>query len=279
MDESRLAALGYDPIRPQLQRIDALTTTSEFARESGYLSATDIGGPFNGTLALDSADSTAIVVNLSQSGILLPGREYYLSQEPRYVDVREKYVGYLNQIFSLTAATNPEGDARWRDRAGDRTGQGAVVTGRQPGSDARSRIASRSTSCSASYGIRLAAWAKPQGIERARYVMLAQPSFFRRFAELVATHAARHLESVDRRPLHHRGGAVSQHAFESARFDFFGLELSGQEKPRLRWRRGVSLVSGYLGDAVGRLYVKKHFPATARARVQRITDNVVAAFQ
>ena len=123
------------------------------------------------------------------------------------------------------------------------------------------------------------AWANPQGIERARYVMVAQPSFFRRFAELVATTpldtwkawmAARYITAA---------APYLSMPFETARFDFFGLELSGQEKPRLRWRRGVSLVSGYMGDALGRLYVKKHFPATARARVQRITDNVIAAFR
>jgi putative endopeptidase len=279
MDESRLAALGYDPIRPQLQRIDTLTTTSEFAREAGHLSATDIGGPFNGSLANDSADSTAIVVNLSQSGILLPGREYYLSQEPRYVDVRKKYVSYLNQIFTLTGRDNAEGDAL-----------AVIALETQLAAAQWSEADSRDPSKIANLftlerlqrelpGFDWQAWAKPQGIERASYLVLAQPSFFRRFAQLVANTplntwkawiAARYITAA---------APYLSSPFESARFDFFGLELSGQEKPRLRWRRGVSLVSGYLGDAVGRLYVKKHFPATARARVQKITDNVVAAFR
>ena len=279
MDEARLAALGYDPIRPQLQRIDALTTTTEFARESGHLSATDIGGPFNGTLAQDSADPTAIVVNLSQSGILLPGREYYLSPDTRYVDVRKKYVSYLTLIFTLTGRRDPEGEAR------------AVIDletllAAAQWSEADSRDPIKTTNLYTLErlqrelpGFDWLAWAKPQGIDRASYLVLAQPSFFHHFAQLAAKTpldtwkawlAARYITAA---------APYLSRPFETARFDFFGLELSGQEKPRLRWRRGVSLVSGYLGDAVGRLYVKTYFPATARARVQKITDNVVASFR
>ena len=183
---------------------------------------------------------------------MLPGREYYLSPDARYVDVRAKYVDYLRLIFSLTNRANPEADARGVIALETELAKAAVVSGRQPRSARRPRIASRSTSCSASSpGFDWRAWAKPQGIERARYVMLAQPSFFRRFAELVATTpldtwkawmAARYITAA---------APYLSMPFETARFDFFGLELSGQEKPRLRWRRGVSLVSGYLGDAVG----------------------------
>ena len=278
-DEARLAALGFDPIKPQLQQIDALNTTSEFARESGYLAANDSAGPFDASLALDSADSTAIVVNLSQSGILLPGREYYLAGDARYVDVRAKYVDYLRLIFSLTNRANPEADAR-----GVMALETELARAQWSQADSRdpTKTANRFTLDQLQReftGFDWRAWAKPQGIERARYVMLAQPSFFRRFAELVATTpldtwkawmAARYITAA---------APYLSMPFETARFDFFGLELSGQEKPRLRWRRGVSLVSGYMGDALGRLYVKKHFPSTARARVQRITDNVIAAFR
>ena len=62
--------------------------------------------------------------------------------------------------------------------------------------------------------------------------------------------------------------------FDNARFDFFGSVVTGQELPRARWKRGVSMVNGYLGDALGKLYVEKHFPQDARVRVQKILANV-----
>jgi putative endopeptidase len=279
MDDARLAALGYEPIRPQLNRIDALKTTGEFAREAGLLSANDAGGPFNASLALDATDPTAIVVNLSQSGILLPERDYYISTDPRYVDVRSKYSEYLTLIFRLTGRQDPRGDARavieleielakaqWpeADSKDPRKTANRFVLDRLPGEFP---------------GFDWHAWARPQGIERARYVVLAQPSFFRRFAELVTARpldtwkawlAARYITAA---------APFLSKPFEDARFDFFGRELSGQEVPRFRWRRGVSLVNGYLGDAVGRIYVRKHFPPAARSRVQKITANVIAAFR
>jgi predicted metalloendopeptidase len=279
MDEAHLARLGFDPIRPQLKRIDALTTTVEFAREAGQLSATDAGGPFEASLAVDAGDPGAIVVNLSQSGIMLPGREYYLSADARYVEVRSKYLDYLGRIFELTGRAHPDADARavlYLDTELARS-HWSEADSRDPTKTANRFVLDR---LPVEFpGFNWHAWARPQGIDRARFVVLAQPSFFRRFAQLVteapldawkAWLAARYITAA---------APFLSKPFEDARFDFFGRELSGQEEPRLRWRRAVSLVSGYLGDAVGRLYVEKHFPAAARARAQKITDNVVAAFR
>jgi putative endopeptidase len=67
--------------------------------------------------------------------------------------------------------------------------------------------------------------------------------------------------------------------FDMARYDFFGATLTGQKAPRERWKRGVSMVSVFLGDALGRFYVEKHFPPSTRARVQKLLGNVIAAYR
>ena len=114
-------------------------------------------------------------------------------------------------------------------------------------------------------GLRLDGVGAAAGHRPRHDVVIAQPSFFKGFAAMVpatpistwkAWLAARHLTSARRRS--------SASAFDDARFEFFGRALSGQEAPRTRWRRGVSLVNTYLGEALGRLYVERHFPTGAR---------------
>jgi putative endopeptidase len=123
------------------------------------------------------------------------------------------------------------------------------------------------------------AWAKPQGIDNAAYLVLAQPSFFKEFAALVpqvpletwkAWLAARFITA---------SAPYLSNALADARFDFFGRVLTGQELPRTRWKRGVSLVNGYLGDAVGRLYVARRFSPVAKRRAERLAANMLTAWR
>ncbi len=132
-------------------------------------------------------------------------------------------------------------------------------------------------------GFDWSSWARPQGIDRTGYVVLNQPSFFKGFAALVATApAGTSIETWKAWLLARVLTAAAPYltsALSDARFEFFGRVLSGQELPRTHWKRGVSLVNGFLGDAVGRLYVEQHFPASSKARAEALVATLVAAFR
>jgi predicted metalloendopeptidase len=279
MDEARLEQLGTAPIEPELRRIDAIATPRDLAAEAGYLSSIAAGGPFGGAAGIDPLNPGAPVVRVVQGGTLLPDRDYYLSDEPALAVIRTKYQQYLERIFTLTGRAAPADDAR------------AVLAletalARVQWTEAENRNISATYSrftlkqlAAEMPGFDWAAWAKPQGIDRSPAVILAQPSFFKAFAAM-----------VPRVPLGTwQAWLVSRYAtaaapylsqsFDNARFDFFGAVLTGQELPRTRWKRGVSMVNGYLGDALGKLYVEKHFPAQARNRVQKILVNLIDAYR
>ena len=278
MDEQRIEALGTAPIRPQLDRIYALGTAADFAAEAGRLSAHGVGGPFGGNVAMDP-ESGELVVHLTQSGILLPDRDYYLDGSARYASIRKQYQDYLTHIFTLTGRDKAAAEAQ------------AVIAletelARAQWNQADSRdplkISNRFlfSDLNRSFpGFDWRRWAEPQGIHQLRLIVLAQPSFFKRFAELIVATpldtwkswlAARYITA---------SAPFISNAFSEARFDFFGRVLSGQELPRVRWRRGVSLVSGYLGDAIGRLYVQKHFTPASKQKVEALVDNLLDAFR
>ena len=279
VDEARIEQLGAAPIQPELARIGAIRSTRDFAAEAGYLSSIAAGGPFGGTVGTDPLNAGAPVARVTQGGTLLPDRDYYLKDDPALAAVRQKYVQYLTHIFELTGRPAPAEDAR------------AVLAletalARIEWTEAETRTSSATFTrftlrqlAVEMPGFDWAAWAKPQGIDRSPAVILAQPSFFKAFAAMVpevpiatwqAWLVSRYVTAA---------APYLSKAFDLARFDFFGSILTGQELPRTRWKRGVSMVNGYLGDAIGKMYVEKHFPPAARDRVQRMLANVIQAYR
>jgi putative endopeptidase len=279
MDEARIERVGLDPVRAQLQRIAAISTPAGLAAETGRMSATGVGGPFDGVVGEDPQKPGSISVQVTQGGTLLPDRDHYLDSAPRYVEIRAAYEAYLTTLFMLIERPQAAADARalLAFETELAKAQWTVAETRDPSkANVRFQLGQLRAGMP---GFDWMEWAKPQGIDHAGTVILAQPRFFERFASLVgatpmdtlkAWLLARYLTSV--------APYISQR-FADARFEFFGRVLTGQQVPTERWRRGVSLVNGYLGDAIGRLYVQKHFPPASRARVQQLVDNVVQSYR
>jgi putative endopeptidase len=279
LDEARLNALGASPIEPELRRIEAIRSAHDVAAEAGYLSSIGAGGPFGGAAGMDPLNPGLPVVRVVQGGTLLPDRDYYLNADPALAAVRIKYQQYLERIFRLVGRAAPSDDAR------------AVLAletalARIQWTEADSRDISATYTrftlrqlAAEMPGFDWAAWANPQGIDRSPVVILAQPSFFKAFAAMVpgvplttwqAWLVSRYVTAA---------APYLSDSFDLARFDFFGSILTGQELSRTRWKRGVSMVNGFLGDALGRLYVEKHFTPQARIRVQRILANVIEGYR
>ncbi|HET7697370.1 MAG TPA: M13 family metallopeptidase [Vicinamibacterales bacterium] len=279
MNVDEIERRGASAIRPQLQRLDAMRTARDVAAEAGYLSSIAAGGPFGGLVGLDPLNRGAVVVRVTQGGILLPDRDYYLKDDASLAAIRAAYAAYLTRVFELAGRAAPGEDAR------------AVLAfetalARVSWTEAESRNAALTYTrftlrqlASEMPGFDWAAWARPQGIDRSPAVILAQPSFFKAFAALIPRTPIATLRAWLLARYVTAAAPYLNRAFEDARYDFFGVTLTGQERPRERWKRGVSLVNAFLGDALGRLYVERQFPDPTRARVQKILASVVDAYR
>jgi putative endopeptidase len=279
MDEARIEALGVRPIRAELDHIDAITTMKGFAAEAGHLTAIAAGGPFLASVEVDAERQTEPIVRVNQGGTLLPDREYYLRTDEASLAIRSKYETYVARLLSLLSG-----------KATDALAKAVVALETELAAaqwpQAESRAATLSTQrflvsrlSSEMPGFDWAAWARPQGISASSDVILSQPSFFKRFASLAQATSVEVWKAWLTVRLVTMFAPFLSHEFDELRFEFFGRVLSGQELPRARWKRGVSLVNGYLGDAVGRLYVKRRFPPAAKERVQRLVARVLEAYR
>jgi putative endopeptidase len=276
VDEAAIEARGIAPLRPQLDAIDAIGSPLALADRAGVLTATTIAGPFFGRLVPHPQNPDERATQLSQGGLLLD-RNDYVADDAWTREVRTQYRGYLQQIFSLTGRKAPEADAAAvLDLEIALAKLWTTPTDRAP---VPAQLLTPARMNADMPGFDWVAWAKPQGIDRSFPILVAQPSFFRGFAALVPTVpittwrawlAARYISAM---------APSATEALGQARYEFFGHFLGGQLEPRPRWKRGVSTVNVFLGDIVGRRYADERFPSAARARVQRIANQVLQAYR
>ena len=100
---ARIEELGASAIEPVMRRIDAAKNARDIAAEAGYLSSIAAGGPFGGAVGIDPLNPGLPVARVTQGGILLPDREYYLGAAPAMQQIRKQYADYLARIFALAA--------------------------------------------------------------------------------------------------------------------------------------------------------------------------------
>jgi predicted metalloendopeptidase len=276
IDETRIDARGAAPLADELARIDAIGSVSDVAAETGRLSSLGAGGPFDGGRVADPRSPGQTIVRVLPGGTLLPDLRYYVDTAKPFAEARGAYQAYLQQIFTLTRRDAP------RDAAREVVALEIEFANAQWRTDIPEQGPGRFTLrdlATTMPGWDWQAWASPQGLDRVAALVLERPAFFKDFAAFVPAV-----------PLHvWRNWLVARYVtaaapflsapFDMARYRFFGATLTGQAEPRARWKRGVTMVSTYLGDIVGRLYVERHLPDVTRTQAQRLLDSVIDAFR
>ena len=278
MDVARINALGTEPIREVLARIDAIQTPRDLATVAGELTATAAGGPFAVAVVVDARDPTRLVAQVSQGGTLLPSRDYYLGDGSPFVEARAEYARYLAAVFRLAHRPAESVDAEAQAVVAFEQALARVqldpVAVRAVSPISRSLDGIRE----ACPGFDWAAWARPQGVHLAAEVSLMQPAFFTAFGALSARTPVDTMKGWLRGRFLTAMAPLLTESFWMTRFAFFGTVLNGQTLPRDRWKVAVSLVSSYLGDAIGRLYVERYFSPRARTKAERIVGTVTRAY-
>jgi putative endopeptidase len=279
MDEAGAERIGAAPVTRRLAEVDAVRTPAELATLLGKLSMAGLPGAVNGYVEGDVGDPTTNILYLGQAGTALPDRDYYLVNDPKYLEIRAKYVEYLEKIFGLAGRPHAAADAR------------AVLAletklARMQWTKVESRDAVKTYNkmpvgrfVSDMPGFDWLAWARPQGIEHNTHWVIQQPSFFKAFAAMVPLTRLDDWKAWLASQILNQYAPYLDKAFVDARFAFFGTVLTGQVVIRDRWKRGVQLVNGSLGEAVGRLYVERHFPADAKSRMDALIHNLLEAYR
>ena len=278
MDSARVERLGLAPLQPDLDRLAAVRTTEGlmryFARNSRGFGPSPVGG----YVGVDSRNSARHVFYVSQSGTGLPDRSYYL--EDRFADARAGYLTYLERLQTLAGTGNPAADARavLALETAIATAQWTRVQNRNP--EARYNPTSVRDLVRTYPNLHLGAMMQEWGVAgRVDTVVVGQPPFLAALDSIMAaTPLATWTAYARVRTLSEAAGVLPS-AYAQASFDFYGRQLSGQLADRPRWKKAVSATAGTLGESVGRVYVSRHYPAAAAARMDALIENLREAFR
>lgn len=276
MDTAKLDALGGEPLKAHLEAIYGIQSKSDLMRAYASLHNT---GPVGVGIIPDPADTTRYIAFVGQGGIGLPDRDYYLKRDDRFVEYRNAYKQYIAKILSLAGID--DGGAK----------AGAIL-------DFETRIAEVHWTQEDSRDIQKIY--NPMSLDQLQALapeldwkfvfdelklsgvptfLVAQPSAIDKEAEIFSAAPMATLRDYLAYHFIRTHAQYLATAFDDANFDFFSKTLRGVEQKRERWKRGVNEIDASLGDAVGQIYVARHFPPQNKAAMDELVANLTEAFK
>jgi predicted metalloendopeptidase len=281
MDQPRIEQEALTQVTPILAEVDAIPSIDALPAAIARLHDLGVGALFGFGSTPDAKQSSRVVAGTGQSGLGLPDRDYYLKTDAAAKTLQTQYVAHVARLFTL--AGQPEAAAQASARtvyaveAGLAKASMDNVTLRDP--DATYHMLPiaelRTLTRAFSWDAYLAARKMPAITE----VMVAQPDFFKALnAQLGAVPLADWKTYLRWHVLHEAAPYIST-ALDEENFAFYGRTLQGRQEQHPRWRRCVAAVDASLGEALGQKYVELKYPAKARARMNELIDNLMAALR
>ena len=281
MDEERIEAVGVAPLVSVLENI---TETAQQGREAlavllGALERRGVDGFLQLFIDNDPGNPERYIVFIEQGGISLPDEAYY--REPEHAALREAFVAHLERVFGLVGL----------DEVADRAARVMAVETRIAGqhwdnvrcrdAEATYNVWDSKTLTSSLASFPLEEWRDAAGIPAPAFdeVVVRQPDFVE---SMDAVWSELGVDELRDWMLWNAISTFSPYLHEElvqAHFDFFGTTLSGTPTMRKRWKRGVSFVESVMGEAVGELYVQKHFPPESKEQMDELVQMLLEAYR
>ncbi len=280
LDEARANELGAAPIAADLERIkDA--SFGELSHLMGKFSREGISGLFGMYVNNDPGNPERYLVNMFQSGLGLPDESYY--HDEKYADFRDAYVPYISQMLQHAgwSAAQADTDAAsiMRFETELSTHHWDVVATRD--AEKTYNLFSFEELKKLTPTIDWAAWLEGSAVSADILFdsVVMTPSFFEGLAALYTEARVEEVKLWMQWQVINSMAPYLSDDFINTRFAFYGTKLTGQPELRARWKRGVQLVEGSLGEAVGEIYVEKHFPPAAKARMDELVKWLIEAYR
>jgi putative endopeptidase len=291
MDEDRIAALGAAPIADELARVAAVGDIPTLLTTIGELERHGLSGFFQIFVNNDPGDPERYLPFVEQAGITLPDESYF--REDRFADIRTAYVLHIQRMLELAGLDDAAERAQrvfhletelasyhW-DNVASRDSEKTYNLYAFPETALGTTPAAGLPQVSELAGTVLDGWRAALGAPKGSLdeVVLRQPSFTEGLVSLLTEDRLDAWRDWLAWQIVHGAAPFLSPEFVEENFDFYGRTLTGTPQMRDRWKRGVSLVEGALGEAVGRIYVERYFPPAAKASMDVLVANLIEAYR
>jgi endothelin-converting enzyme/putative endopeptidase len=281
MDEPRINARGIEPLKPWFAKIDAVKDAAGLQQVIVELQDINVNAPFGFGSSQDPHKPSWVLADLGASGLTLPDRDYYLKTEDRFKDAREKYVAHVTAMFKL---------AGWDQNTTAAAAQTILKIETKYAEASLDNVALRdpaATDHNTAFAqlqamaphVDWVAYFKHKGIPADVDLNVDQPKFMQEVdRQMQQTPLADWKVYLKWQLLDSVAGSLSQPFVDEA-FAFNGKYLAGATENKPRWKQCVESTDQLLGEALGQKYVEKYFPPVAKARMQEMVRNLLAAMR
>ncbi|HET9838969.1 MAG TPA: M13 family metallopeptidase [Candidatus Angelobacter sp.] len=272
MDETTVNSKGAAPLKPELDRIAAITSKDQLIDTIAYLHSLGVPALFGFGAQPDLHNASMIIANVGQGGLGLPDRDYYLEQDPKSQETRQKYLEHMANMFGLLG--DDQGVAQKEAQAvmniETRLAEAAFkrVQMRDPRNRDHKMKVSELDALAPNFQFNrlFAASGAPSFTE----VNVVPPDFFQKANSVLDAASIDDWKTYLRWHLVHSAAAALSDAFVKENFSFEGQYLSGQKELQPRWKRCVQITDRLLGEALGQPYVQETFGAEGKARMLKM---------
>ncbi len=281
MDSATSARQGIEPLAEEFGRIRAVRDRKGLLDEIAHLQYIGVGAMCGLYIFQDERNSDRYAVHLYQGGLGLPNRDYYFDTDDRSKMLRREYVTHVARMFQLL------GDDSTSARANASTVMSLeteLAGASRKLADMRDPIANYNAMsvdgvATLAPSVRWREFLAEGNIRGLDSVVVGQPEFFKQLEKSLSTRSLDQWKTYLRWQLVGAFAAEAGGRFDEQNFHFFGTILNGTPEQRPRWKRMLDEEEGYLGDALGQLYVQRYFSPRTKARYEKLTDDIFAAFR
>jgi len=279
MNEPRAEQLGITPLKPELDAIDAIKTKTDLARHFARFFKLNLINPIVGYVDGDAQQPTNDILYVFQGGLGLPDRDYYIKNDDKLKEYREKYVGFVGNILGQAGDANAGKSAREIFVLETR-----LARAHWTNVESRDAVKTYNKVTVADLakqfpGFDWDAWTKELGVNGVPAVVVNQPSYLKALAATVNELPVDAWKPYLKASLLNGFAPYLNKSIVDAEFGFYNTTLRGVKEQQPRWKRGVNTVNGNLGEMLGKLYVERHFKPEAKARMEGLVANLREAYR
>ena len=276
MDSTRRNREGWTPIKGQLEQVAAIKTIKDLTVLSAQLGRYGVSSYFNIGVGSDMKDSKMNIVGIQQGGLSLGNRDYYLENDEATQKIREAYKQYIVKMFRLVgddeATAQKKMEAVFNIELRIAKASKSMVELRDP--EANYHKMGFCQLLNDYPGIDWSTLLLCSGFPAIEYVDMGQPENIKEIEKLMADTPIENQKAYMAFKVIENAASQLSDDFRNATFDFYGRVMSGTTQDRARWKRAIGAVQGVLGEAVGKMYVEKYFPASSKERMVQLVRNL-----
>ena len=281
MDSVRRNEEGIAPVKPLLDEMEAARTKQDLQKLQLKYAPMGYGVPFGSGFGADEKNVEMNILNVSQGGLTLGQKDYYLNNDEATVKIREAYREHIARMFQLFGFTKAQAEAK-RDAVFRFETSVALISKsrtelRDPQANYNKMTLKELKALCPNIPFEEMANAEGVKSEYLQELIVGQPKFMESVDKLLAAMTADDLRAYMEWDVIMGASGMLSDEIREANFDFFGRTMTGRQQDYPLWRRATNAVQGAMGEALGKMYCERYFPATSKKQMETLVRNLQIA--